>query len=240
MSRAGLLTGMPAFDLGIGLSVRPSMSSRRSGVEIAPGVRWSGARSHASLDATQRLGANTLASLTVNTDFAETEVDTRAVEPDAVPALLPREANVLSRGRRHLRLRARARRTDVMPFFSRRIGCSRGNEVPLDAGRKVNGRAAGTSLRRARRHGRATSDTLATASTMGVVRIKRNVLGESSVGFIATDGRSDRAIRQRGSSGRTHVPDVALSRRQELARRRAGDSATGREDLEAGPQRGRA
>lgn len=76
VGRAGLLTDLPPFDLGFGLTVRPSLTT---GAEIpAPQLGWRG-RERTSLDATQRLGANTLGSLTVNTDFAETEVDSRRV-----------------------------------------------------------------------------------------------------------------------------------------------------------------
>src|SRR5207248_10548814 len=76
---------------------------------------------------------------------------------------------------------------DVVPFFSRRIGLYSGSEVPLDVGLKMNGRAGGTSYGAlAVRTGDA--DTLPTETGMGAIRMKRNVLGESSVGFIATVG----------------------------------------------------
>src|SRR6185503_15306195 len=85
-SRAGLLTELPAFDLGAGLSVRPSVTS--SVGKAAPGSAAVSDVS-ASLDVTKRLGANTLGSLTVNTDFAETEVDTRRTNLTRFPLLFP-------------------------------------------------------------------------------------------------------------------------------------------------------
>jgi hypothetical protein len=72
-SRAGLLTGLPQFDLGRGLTVRPAVTT--GGGVPAPSADLDG-EFQPSLDVTQRLGANILASVTVNTDFAETEVDT--------------------------------------------------------------------------------------------------------------------------------------------------------------------
>jgi hypothetical protein len=72
-SQAGLLTGLPEFDTGVGLGIRPALVGGFQ--NPAPGAATDGTLDP-SLDVTQRLGSNVLASLTVNTDFAETEVDT--------------------------------------------------------------------------------------------------------------------------------------------------------------------
>jgi hypothetical protein len=73
-SRAGLLTNLPEFSYGVGLTVRPGVSG---GVEREAAGSPTEGTFEPSLDASQRLGSHALASLTVNTDFAETEVDTR-------------------------------------------------------------------------------------------------------------------------------------------------------------------
>src|SRR5205814_1085877 len=84
---------------------------------------------------------------------------------------------------------------DVLPFFSRRIGLLAGQQVPIDYGGKVNGRIGGTNFGALVVRTRDV-DTLATTSSMAVVRVKQNVLEESSVGFIATAGD---ALERRGS-----------------------------------------
>src|SRR5204863_5785967 len=76
---------------------------------------------------------------------------------------------------------------DALPVFSRRIGLLAGEQVPITAGAKVNGRVGGTNFGALAVRTR-NVDTLPTASTMAVVRVKQNVLTESSVGFIATSG----------------------------------------------------
>src|SRR5205807_2195946 len=86
MSRAGLLVDLPGFSLDRGLSVRPALVTA-SGI-AAPGAPLSSAVT-GSLDATQRLGANTLAFLTVHTDFAETEVDQRRTNPTRFSLFFP-------------------------------------------------------------------------------------------------------------------------------------------------------
>ena len=124
-SRAGILTDVPPFDLGVGLSVRPSVTT--SAGKPAPGAAVLN-ENDVSLDVTQRLGANTLGSLTLNTDFAETEVDTRRTNLTRFP---------LSSGEAHLFLEG----SDVFEFglgpvttcdrsSSRRIGCSAAAKFP--------------------------------------------------------------------------------------------------------------
>ncbi len=85
-SRAGLLTELPDFDLGLGLSVRPAVTTG-GGIQApsAPLTR----DFQPSLDVTQRAGANVLVSATVNTDFAETEVDTRRTNLTRFPLFFP-------------------------------------------------------------------------------------------------------------------------------------------------------
>lgn len=187
-SRAGILTEVPPFDLGIGLSVRPALTG---GAGIAhSGAPWDG-QHRASLDITQRIGANALGSLTVNTDFAETEVDTRRTNLTRFPLVFPEKRTFFLEGADIFDF-GLGTSDDVRPFFSRRIGLLGDMRVPLTAGFKVNGRGAGTSYGAlVVRTGQVAdgSDTLPnTEATMGVIRVKRNVLGESSVGMIATFG----------------------------------------------------
>ena len=188
MGRAGLLTGLPVFDLGVGLSVRPAFTA--SAGRPAPNVKTEG-DADLSLDATQRLGANTLASLTVNTDFAETEVDTRRTNLTRFPLIFPEKRTFFLEGSDIFAF-GLGTGDDVRPFFSRRIGLLNNVEVPLNAGLKVNGREHSTNFGAlVVRTGDADAppiDSLPTANTMGAIRIKQNVLSESSVGVIATVG----------------------------------------------------
>jgi len=93
-SRAGLLTGLPAFSQGRGLSIRPAMTA--GGGIPAPSARVDG-DAQPSLDLTQQLGTGVLASLTVNTDFAETEVDTRRTNLTDSRSSFPKSAPSSSR-----------------------------------------------------------------------------------------------------------------------------------------------
>jgi len=183
MSQAGLLTGVPRFNLGLGLTVRPSLTGGGARDSVGAAVRD---ESHASLDVTQRIGANALASLTVNTDFAETEVDARQVNLTRFPLFFPEKRTFFLEGSDIFEF-GLGLDEDVIPFFSRRIGLLEGRQVPIDAGGKINGRWGGTSFGGLAVRTRDV-DTLTVASTLVVARLKQNVLRESSVGFIATAG----------------------------------------------------
>ena len=188
-SRAGLLTEIPAFDLGLGVSIRPSVTS-----SVGKPTSATSAVSDvsASLDVTKRLGANTLGSLTVNTDFAETEVDTRRTNLTRFPLLFPEKRTFFLEGSDifdfGLGLGSSSGSSgDVIPFFSRRIGLLGGREVPLHAGVKIAGREGETNFG-ALLVRTGDVDTLPTQNTMGVFRLTQNVLEQSSIGAIATFG----------------------------------------------------
>jgi hypothetical protein len=182
-SRAGLLEGMPPFDLGVGLSVRPSATA--GGGIPAPDADLRHDED-LSLDATQRIGGNTIASLTINTDFAETEVDTRRTNLSRFPLVFPEKRTFFLEGSVIFEF-GLGLNDDVRPFFSRRIGLLDGRAVPIDVGTKVNGRLGSTNF------GALVVQSgdvpgLVPRSAMGVVRVKQNVLRESSIGVISTFG----------------------------------------------------
>ncbi|HUQ21253.1 MAG TPA: DUF5916 domain-containing protein [Gemmatimonadaceae bacterium] len=182
-SRAGLLTHLPPPNIGIGLSLRPSIAG---GIERESRDASAVARGKVSLDATQRIGSNTLASLTVNTDFGETEVDERRVNLTRFPLFFPEKRTFFLEGADIFAF-GLGLDEDVIPFFSRRIGLLEGRQVPIDAGIKLTGRLGGTNFGALTVRTRDVTD-LSTEATMSVLRMQQNVLEESSIGFIATAG----------------------------------------------------
>jgi hypothetical protein len=188
VNRAGLLSGLPQFRLGRGLSIRPSLTAGTG--QSSPLVDRT-SQADVSLDATQRLRANTLASLTVNTDFGDTEVDTRRTNLTRFPLFFPEKRTFFVEGSDIFQFGLGAA-DDVRAFHSRRVGLLSQRQVPLDAGLKVSGRERGTNVGAlVVRTGQADDpllDTLQTDNTMAVVRVQQNVLRQSSIGMIATVG----------------------------------------------------
>ena len=186
-SQAGLLTGLPEFDIGLGLTIRPTVVSDASRPDPDAPRDW---KVNGSLDVTKKLGANLVSSLTVNTDFGETEVDARQTNLTRFDLLFPEKRSFFLEGSDIFDF-GLGTGEDLVPFFSRRIGLQGEEgglqEIPLSVGGKLNGRIGNTNLGALVVHTRRV-DTLATDATMGVVRVKQNILSESSVGMIATVG----------------------------------------------------
>ena len=188
-SHAGLLTNLPAFEYGLGLSIRPAVVAGADRLGPDLDRDYSG---DLSLDVTQKIGSNFVASATVNTDFAETEVDARQTNLTRFDVYFPEKRTFFLEGSDIFEFGLGMDEEIMLPFFSRRIGLA-GEEddllqIPLSVGGKLNGRAGNTSIGAlAVRTG--TVDSLGVpGATMGAVRVKQDVLAESSVGLLATFG----------------------------------------------------
>jgi len=183
-SRAGILTDLPEFSLGLGLSVRPALTT--GGGIPAPSQPVDG-EFQPSLDVTQRVGANVVASLTANTDFAETEVDTRRTNLTRFPLFFPEKRTFFLEGDDIFSF-GFGLGQDVLPYFSRRIGLVNQQEVPIIAGGKINGRAANTNFGGLVVRTNDKPDVVDDEAVMAVGRVKQNLWRESWVGAIATVG----------------------------------------------------
>jgi hypothetical protein len=177
-SQAGNLTEVPEFDLGLGLGVRPAVTGGYERPEPGSSTEWNG---EPSLDVQQRLGPNLLSSLTINT-----EVDARQTNLTRFPLFFPEKRTFFLEGSDIFDF-GLGLGEDVIPFFSRRIGLVEGQEVPILAGGKLNGRMRETNLGALVTGTREVED-VAPQAAMGVVRVQQNVLAESSLGMIATFG----------------------------------------------------
>lgn len=183
-SRAGLLTNLPEFDLGVGLSVRPSVAF--GGGIPRPGTKAIG-EFQPSIDLTQRIGANVVGSATVNTDFAETEVDTRRTNLTRFPLFFPEKRTFFLEGDDIFAF-GLGLNQDVLPYFSRRIGLIGGQEVPIIIGNKVNGRAGNTNFGALLVGTGKKEGVIDDGTFMAVGRVKQNLWRESWVGAIASTG----------------------------------------------------
>ncbi len=179
---AGTMTELPRFNPGIGLTPRASMVAKVTQEGTAdPDMDW-----NPSLDITQRITSDINVQLTVNTDFAETEVDSRQTNLTRFPVLYPEKRQFFLEGADIYDF-GLSLGGSLMPFYSRRIGLYDRTEVPILWGGKVNGKVRNTHFGTLFTQTRAV-DSIAPASRMGVVRVKQNILKESSFGLIATMG----------------------------------------------------
>lgn len=183
-SRAGLLTDLPDFALGRGLEIRPSVTT---GGGIPEPSASADAKFRPSLDVTQRLGSNVTASLTMNTDFAETEVDTRRTNLTRFPLFFPEKRTFFLEGSDMFQFGPTVNR-DVIPFFSRRVGLVRGQEVPLMAGAKIDGRIADTNFAGLVIGADDKPGVVGQRAAMAAARLRQNIWRESYIGALVTAG----------------------------------------------------
>ena len=182
---AGILSNLPDFNLGVGMT--PSLSSvvkisHNKGEKAVPELK-------PSFDLLQRITPDITAQVTLNTDFAETEVDSRQTNLTRFPLLYPEKRQFFLEGADIYDFGLGLGRR-FMPFFSRRIGLNDGAEVPVRWGVKVNGKLNRTHFGvLANETGEL--DDIAPKSTMGVARLKQNIFKESSFGMISTLGDPD-------------------------------------------------
>jgi hypothetical protein len=156
-------------------------------------------------DRTGRVGAdlkyglteNLVADLTVNTDFAQVEVDEQQVNLTRFNLFFPEKRDFFLENLGVFAFAGRASAgfaagTGLAPylFFSRRIGLDAGRVVPLDVGGRVTGRAGAYTVGviAARTGDVQTAGVLPTIepAAFGVVRVKRDVLRRSSLGGMVT------------------------------------------------------
>lgn len=183
-SRAGLLTDLPEFSLGRGLSIRPAITTGGRVPEPEADVDGD---FQPSLDVTQRIGSNVLGSLTVNTDFAETEVDTRRTNLTRFPLFFPEKRTFFLEGS-DLFSFGLGLNQDVIPYFSRKIGLVEGTEVPILAGGKIGGRVKNTNFSGLVVGTNDKPGVVDDDAVMAVGRVKQNLWSESWVGALVTVG----------------------------------------------------
>src|SRR6266404_1654861 len=146
LSRAGRLTGVGALEQGKGLEFVPYATGKTR--ESFPGSdrSWQGS---AGGDVTWKITPQRVKVFTSNTEFAETEVDTRQINLTRFPLFFPEKRAFFLEGANQYDFGLGIGGQDspqFIPFFSRRIGLLGGAQIPINAGVKLNGRVGKWNL----------------------------------------------------------------------------------------------
>jgi hypothetical protein len=184
----GELTGFQDVDQGNGVTVTPYFKVKRLS-EHGGSKDWDvGFGGEVDWWITPQLKM----SLTARTDFAETEVDSRRVNLSQYSLFFPEkrdffleDANLFEFG---------PRGSTVLPFYSRRIGLVNGEEVDVDTGMRLSGRAGPWDLGilAVRTPTTRLSDsTLVPESELFVLRPSFNLNSEMAIGGILTYGNPE-------------------------------------------------
>jgi len=188
----GELTGLSGLSQGRGIELKPYINASTN---RGPGAgASSGDDAKAGIDITYSLTPSLRAALTLNTDFAEVEVDNRQVNLTRFPLRFPEQREFFLEGSGVFSFNW------ADPFFSRRIGLVDGQEVPIDFGGRLGGQVGNYELGVYQvRTGETTlenSDGTSRpwgAEDFTVARVKRSLFQQSHVGMIYTRRDSEPA-----------------------------------------------
>jgi hypothetical protein len=190
VSDAGILEGMKGISQGLGLDIVPygltGTDYKQEEGQIKPVA-------NAGLEVYYNITSNLKAALTLNTDFAQTEVDAQEINLTRFRLFYPEKRDFFLDGANYFNFGisgagSSSYSTRLIPFFSRRIGLdSTGNPIPVLYGGKMTGQSGqwnlGAMYMKDRRDDWKNSNFV-------VTRISRNFGDQSQVGMISTYGNS--------------------------------------------------
>lgn len=184
---AGELRGLSGLTQGLGMEVTPyglakaTRTWTATGPETTPTTAVGGEVGY-SITPTLR------SALSVNTDFAEVEVDRRRINLTRFPLYFPEKRDFFLEASNVFEF---APRSGQYPFFSRRVGLADGTSVPILAGARLNGRLGAYNVGFFQVRTRATDGIPADSLTLPAedftaARAIRNLGPQSQVGLLYT------------------------------------------------------
>ena len=179
---AGRLTGLNNISQGLGLELVGYGKAEALKVQNESEGDYNNSQSlDGGLDVNYNITPGLKASLTVNTDFAETEVDDRQINLTRFPIRFPEKRDFFLEGANIFRF---APSSGVYPYFSRKIGLRSGNPIPILYGGRVIGKIGKVEVAAQQVKTRETDNF--SSEEFSVIRLKQNFLKESSIGVLYT------------------------------------------------------
>ncbi len=190
VSDAGSITGLKEMSQGAGVDLIPY---GLGGLNISEGDSRIRPVASAGLEAYYNITPNLKASLTINTDFAQTEVDQQEINLTRFSLFYPEKRDFFLDGANYFNFGINGDQdnrwnTRIIPYFSRRIGLDEsGNPIPVAYGGKITGKAGhwniGAMYMKDQRGGDLNGH-------FAVTRITRNLGKQSHIGIISTYGNA--------------------------------------------------
>lgn len=188
VSDAGLLVGLEGITQGVGLDLAPYVVG---GLDVARGAADQTSL-EAGFDLFYQITPGLKASLTVNTDFAETEVDDRQINLTRFNLHFPEKRDFFLDGASYFHFGLETEQDSpvakrIIPFFSRRMGLdATGLPIPINYGAKLTGQFRGWNVGMLHIN----DDREDGARSFSIARVTRNLGEQSSIGIIGTHGNS--------------------------------------------------
>jgi hypothetical protein len=185
---AGRITGLTGITQGIGLDLIPYLTggySKKEGKGADPVI-------DGGIDAFYQITPSLKAAVTINTDFAQTEVDDKQINLTRFSLYFPEKRDFFLDGSNYFTFGINGddddpQNTAMIPYFSRSIGLdAKGNPVAIKYGGKFTGTIGKWNI--GLLHIKDDNEWDNPGFTIG--RVSRNFGKQSSVGIIGTNGNA--------------------------------------------------
>ena len=219
ISSGGTLMGLDLPPAGKNLELKPYAISRLTTDRLRTPQLLNNVTGDVGGDLKYGLTANLTADFTVNTDFAQVEIDEQQVNLTRFSLFFPEKRDFFLEGRGVFDFaRGGVVGSNFSPvvttssqpylFYSRRIGLNRNRVIPIDVGGRVTGKVGkyGIGVMNIQTGDESVSATEPT--NFSVVRVKRDVLGRSSVGGMFTNRSASTSL---PGSNQAYGVDAAFS-----------------------------
>jgi hypothetical protein len=197
LSLAATLVGLRTPPAGRGLEIKPyALSSLTTDRSVTPATSNDPA-GDVGFDLKYSLTRGLTLDVTYNTDFAQAEDDEQQVNLTRFSQFFPERREFFLEGQ-GLYAFGGARTTGrnlggqdtPMLFFSRRIGLTGGQPVPIPAGIRLNGRVGSYTVGAVNIQTSSDERVDAADTNFSIFRIRRDILQRSTIGLIATNRSS--------------------------------------------------
>lgn len=191
LSNAGLLAGLTDINEAGGLDVKPYLLGT---AESFPGRGDARVRSsaNAGVDLFYSPTPDVRTNLTINTDFAQTEVDQRLTNLERFPQFFPEKRDFFLDGSTFFDFQSSTGGDNtLLPFFTRRIGLGAGVLQKINTGAKLAGQFGSSDI--GAMYVRTGQDDDVFGEDVIVVRAKQRMRRQSYVGVLYT-GRNARDV----------------------------------------------
>ncbi len=205
VSMAGSLTGLHTLNRGRDLKITPFVAGGGRMLSDA-GVRDEDFQRDAGIDMKYGITAGLTLDLTVNTDFAQAEVDDERVNLTRFALFYPEKRDFFLENAGQFNVGTLASNDRIADlFFTRQIGISSGQQVPIVGGARLTGKVGANNI--------AIMDVQTddafdrSGENFLVARYSRDILGRSKVGGLVVNKQAIKG----GHFNRTFAADMVLA-----------------------------
>jgi hypothetical protein len=199
VSAAGTLVGLETPAQSMNLEIKPYVASALTTDQAAADPFSNRFNGDVGFDFKYGLTRSLITDVTVNTDFAQIEEDVQQVNLTRFSLFFPEKRDFFLEGQGLFAfgsivgasLSSNTGGDVPILFFSRRIGLSQGQAVPIIVGGRLTGTAGKYGIGAMQIRTDELQSANAPTTDFTVLRIKRDVLRRSNVGFIVTNRSPD-------------------------------------------------